>query len=67
MDDIDTIREWLKHVPYRLLSAESGRRSSTHCHVHRGAGGREFRSHTFLRGRTLHKGMNALMVVVANK
>jgi len=28
MDDQDTIREWLKQVPYRLLAAENGRRSN---------------------------------------
>jgi len=29
MDDLDSIREWLKYVPDRLLAAESGRRNSS--------------------------------------
>ena len=28
MDDVDSIREWLKHVPDRLLVAESGLRDN---------------------------------------
>jgi hypothetical protein len=27
MDDQDTIREWLKQVPHKLLAAENGRRN----------------------------------------
>jgi hypothetical protein len=27
MNDQDSIREWLKHVPDRLLNAEAGRRN----------------------------------------
>jgi hypothetical protein len=28
MDDQDTIREWLKQVPHKLLAAENGRRNN---------------------------------------
>jgi hypothetical protein len=36
MDDHDSIREWLKHVPDRLLNAEAGRRNSNRRRNRRG-------------------------------
>jgi hypothetical protein len=36
LDDVGTIREWLKHVPGRLFSAESSRRNSKRRRSHRG-------------------------------
>jgi hypothetical protein len=39
MDDQDSIREWLKHLPDRLLAAESGRRNNKRLKHEHGLGG----------------------------
>jgi hypothetical protein len=54
MDDIDTIREWLKHVPDRLLSAESGRRNSKRRRSHRGGRPKAERLCPYCSARWVH-------------
>jgi hypothetical protein len=39
MDDQDSIREWLKHVPDRLLNAEAGRKETATAAEYVGAAG----------------------------